>query len=170
MKWVFLGESGENNHNHSSPLMPPENPVESLFAGTYARSLDAKHRVAVPSAWVRDEGTEFFVIPHPEEGYLMLMPPGEFHSTEQRILGSSASPQEKRQAIRQFFSAAHRVVSDKQGRILLQENHAAAADLSGEIVFIGAGRRFEIWSKDRHEAANTKNTEIYRRVAVEIGL
>lgn len=150
--------------------MPSEITLEALFAGTYARSIDAKHRAAVPSAWVRDEGAEFFVIPHPEEGYLMVMPPGEFHSTEQRILGSSASPQEKRQAIRQFFSAAHRVVSDKQGRILLPENHATAADLNGEIVFVGAGRRFEIWSKSRHEAANTANTEIYRRVAVEIGL
>lgn len=150
--------------------MPPENPVEALFAGTYTRTIDAKHRASVPSAWVRDEGAEFFVIPHPEEGYLMVMPPGEFHSTEQRILGSSASPQEKRQAIRQFFSAAHRVVSDKQGRILIPDNHAAAAALDGEIVFVGAGRRFEIWSKERHDTATAANTEIYRRVAVEIGL
>ncbi len=150
--------------------MPPENPVEALFAGTYTRTSDAKHRASVPSAWVRDEGAEFFVIPHPEEGYLMVMPPGEFHSTEQRILGSSASPQEKRQAIRQFFSAAHRVVSDKQGRILIPDNHAASAALDGEIVFVGAGRRFEIWSKERHDTATAANTEIYRRVAVEIGL
>lgn len=150
--------------------MSTVNPVEALFAGTYARTIDAKHRAAVPSAWVRDEGSEFFVIPHPEEGYLMVMPSGEFHSTEQRILASTASPQEKRQAIRQFFSAAHRVVSDKQGRILIPDNHAAAAGLDGEIVFVGAGRRFEIWSKDRHDAANAANAEIYRRVAVEIGL
>lgn len=113
---------------------------------------------------------EFFVIPHPDEGYLMVMPPEEFHSTEQRILASGATPQEKRKAIRHFFGAAHKVVTDKQGRLLIPDSHAAAAALNGDVVFIGAGRRFEIWSKARHEAAGTANEEVYRKVAVEIGL
>ena len=100
----------------------------------------------------------------------MVMPQEEFHSTEQRIQGSNATAQEKRQAIRQFFSAAHKVATDKQVRILIPDSHAAAADLSGEIVFIGAGRRFELWSKERHAAASSANDEIYKRVAVDIGL
>jgi len=150
--------------------MPQETPLAPLYAGTYERALDAKKRAAVPSAWIKGEESEFFVIPHPQEGYLMVMPPEEFHSTEQRILNSNASPQEKRQAIRQFFSAAHKVSPDKQGRILVPDGHAVAADLTGDIVFIGAGRRFEIWSKERHTTTSAANAAVYERVAVEIGL
>jgi MraZ protein len=148
--------------------MPQEPTAPPFYSGTFERAIDAKNR-AVPSAWVKGEGAEFFVIPHPQEGYLMVMPQEEFHSTEQRIQNSNATAQEKRQAIRQFFSAAHKVSTDKQGRILIPDSHAAAAALSGEIVFIGAGRRFSWWSKS-HAAATAVNDEIYKRVAVDIGL
>lgn len=150
--------------------MPQPEPSEPVFSGTYERSLDAKNRASVPSAWAKGDGCEFFVIPHPQDGYLMVMPPGEFHATEQRILGSAVSAQEKRHAIRLFFSNAHRVSTDKQGRVLLPDQHVAGAELQGEIVFVGAGRRFEIWSKRRHESNTAENTAAYQRVAVEIGL
>ena len=42
--------------------------------------------------------------------------------------------------------------------------------LSHVVVIVGAGRRFEIWSKERHESDVSANTGIYQRVAVEIGL
>ncbi len=141
-----------------------------FYSGTYERALDAKKRVAVPSSWIQGEAADFFVIPHPSDGYLMVMPPEEFNSTEQRIMNSSASGQEKRQAIRRFFSEAHKVTTDKQGRILVPDAHAARADLSSEVVFVGGGRRFEIWSKARHASDVQANTEVYQRVAVEIGL
>lgn len=150
--------------------MSSEPPVVPFYSGTYERAIDAKNRVAVPSSWVKDSDVDFYVIPHPQDGYLMVMPPEEFHSTEQRIMASGASAQEKRQAIRRFFSEAHKVSTDKQGRILVPESHAVAADLKADIVFVGAGRRFEIWSKQRHEADVSANTGIYQRVAVEIGL
>ena len=150
--------------------MSSQPPAVPFYSGTYERAIDAKNRAAVPSAWIKGSEAEFYVIPHPQDGYLMVMPPEEFHSTEQRIMSSGASAQEKRQAIRRFFSEAHKVSTDKQGRILVPETHAASADLKAEIVFVGAGRRFEIWSKQRHQADVDANTGIYQRVAVEIGL
>ena len=95
---------------------------------------------------------------------------GQDNQVGQRIMASGATAQEKRQAIRRFFSEAHKVTTDKQGRILVPETHAAAADLKAEVVIVGAGRRFEIWSKERHESDVSANTGIYQRVAVEIGL
>jgi MraZ protein len=156
--------------NEPKELMPTEPPAVPFYSGTYERAIDAKKRAAVPSAWIKGSESEFYVIPHPQDGYLMVMPPEEFHSTEQRIMASGATAQEKRQAIRRFFSEAHKVTTDKQGRVLIPDTHAAAADLKAEIVIVGAGRRFEIWSKQRHEADVSANTGIYQRVAVEIGL
>lgn len=143
---------------------------ETRYSGTYERSIDAKKRVAIPSPWIGGEGDEFHVIPHPNEGYLMVMPPVEFDRWEQRIQDSEMSPTDKRRATREFYSNAHRVVSDKQGRILLPDTHCAAAGLNGEVIFVGARSRFEIWAKDRRQATSAENTAIYQRVADAIGL
>ena len=141
-----------------------------LYSGTYERSLDAKKRVAVPSDWVSGEGEVFFVIPHPREGYLMVMPHREFDRWEQKIQESGATPGEKRQAIRDFYGTARTVTADKQGRILLPDAHCTAAALKSEVVFVGSKSRFEIWAKDRFESALPANTEVFKRVADMIGL
>jgi MraZ protein len=66
--------------------------AKTLYSGTFERSMDAKKRVAVPAPWLTsEEGEIFYVIPHPSEGYLMVMPPSEFDRWEQRIQESAAS-------------------------------------------------------------------------------
>ena len=144
----------------------------TLFSGTFERSMDAKKRVAVPASWLsKDEGEIFHVIPHPSEGYLMVMPPEEFGRQEELFQSSpNASKGEKRQAIRKFYGEAHTTTTDRQGRILLTEKHCERAGLAGEIVFVGGRSRFEIWSKDRHAAAEASQTDAYKRVAEDIGL
>ncbi len=143
----------------------------TLFSGTFERSVDAKKRVAVPASWLSLEEAEVFhVVPHPSEGYLMMMPTPEFDRWEQRIQDSDLSPAEKRMAIRKFYSEAHSATTDKQGRILLTEKHCERAGLTTEAVFIGARSRFEIWSKERYAAADASGSEAYQRVADAIGL
>jgi MraZ protein len=143
----------------------------TLFSGTFERSMDAKKRVAVPASWLsREEGELLHVIPHPTEGYLMVMPPAEFDRWEQRINESGVSPAEKRMAIRKFYSEAHSVTTDKQGRIVLNEKHCERAGITGEIMFVGGRSRFEIWSRDRYLAAETGQNAAYQRVAEAIGL
>ena len=79
--------------NEPKELMPTEPPAVPFYSGTYERAIDAKKRAAVPSAWIKGSESEFYVIPHPQDGYLMVMPPEEFHSTEQRIMASGATAQ-----------------------------------------------------------------------------
>lgn len=151
--------------------MGQEPTPSALYAGTFERSLDAKKRVAIPAGWVSGEGEEFHVVPHPKEGYLMVMGREELSRWEQRIQDSPAlTPAKKREAIRMFFGAAHAVTADKQGRILLPEKHCESAGLGGEVVFIGARSRFEIWSRDRYEAAASSSLAIYQEAAEAIGL
>jgi MraZ protein len=104
--------------------------AKTLYSGTFERSMDAKKRVAVPAPWLtRDEGETFHIIPHPAEGYLMVMPAAEFDRWEHRIQESQATPAEKRMAIRKFYSEAHTATTDRQGRILLSEKHCDRAGL-----------------------------------------
>ncbi len=143
----------------------------TLYSGTFERSMDAKKRVAVPASWLsQGEGEVFHVIPHPTEGYLMVMPPAEFDRWEQRFQDAPLSAAEKRMAIRQFYSEAHAVTTDKQGRVVLNEKHCERAGLTGEIVFVGGRSRFEIWSASRHAEAQAGQADTYKRVADAIGL
>ena len=145
--------------------------AKTLYSGTFERSMDAKKRVAVPALWLtRQEGEIFYVIPHPSEGYLMVMPPSEFDRWEQRIQESVASATEKRMAIRKFYSEAHTTTTDKQGRILLSDKHCDRAGITNEVIFAGGRSRFEIWSKPRYSDVAVGQSDVYRRVADTIGL
>jgi MraZ protein len=145
--------------------------AKTLYSGTFERSMDAKKRVAVPAPWLtREEGEIFYVIPHPSEGYLMVMPPSEFDRWEQRIQESAASATEKRMAIRKFYSEAHTTTTDKQGRILLSEKHCDRGGITNEVIFAGGRSRFEIWSKRRYTDVDVGQSDAYRRVADTIGL
>jgi len=133
--------------------------------------MDAKKRVAVPSGWLetgRDE--PFYVIPHPSKDFLMIMRPTEFVATEQRFEASSLPPDKKRKAIRQFYSAAHQVSTDGQGRIVIPEEHCAEVKLSGPVVFVGSRSRFEIWNKERYEQVFAADAADFLEAADAIGL
>ena len=145
--------------------------AKTLYSGTFERSMDAKKRVAIPASWLsKDDGEIFHIIPHPADGYLMVMPPAEFDRWEQRIQESQATAAEKRMAIRKFYSEAHTVTTDRQGRVLLSEKHCDRAGLAGEVVFAGGRSRFEIWSRERYTAVDAGHSDAYKRVAGVIGL
>jgi MraZ protein len=150
--------------------MGQEPTSETLYAGTFERSLDAKKRVSIPSAWVAGEGEVFHVVPHPD-GYLMVMGRDELARWEKKFQESTTlSAVQKRIAIRKFYGDAHAVTTDKQGRILLPDKHCAKAGLTGEVVFIGAQSRIEIWSAERYEATAGDNASTFQIAAEAVGL
>lgn len=133
--------------------------------------MDAKNRVTVPAKWLAQEDEEFQVAPDPNSRFLMVMPPGEFARVESRIMEADRlSLAERRSAVRQFYSSAQAVATDKQGRVLLPENHCQQVGLAGELIMVGTKDRFEIWSKARWEETTRRDVPVYQRVAEEIGL
>ena len=150
--------------------MGQESTKATIYAGTFPRSLDAKKRVAIPSAWITGEGDEFHVAPHPRERMLMIMREEELGKWEQKFQESRLAPQEKRRAIRAFYASARAVSADKQGRILLPESHCEWAQLDGEVVFLGSPGRIEIWSVENHQANEAANRSALQAAAEESGL
>lgn len=150
--------------------MARESTSEAIYAGTFERSMDAKNRVTIPSEWLREEGAAFHTIPSANGEFLVVMPPAEFDEIEGRIQASEAPAMEKRVAIRQFYGAARLVTTDKQGRILLPDEHCKRTGLGGEVVMLGSRSRFEIWSTARWSKAASEEAPIYQKVADMIGL
>lgn len=144
-----------------------------IFSGKFERSMDAKKRVTVPAAWLSPgESQEFFslVNPNPEERYLMVMPPEEFRSVQQKVEASDLPAQKKRIFMRHFSSNARTISVDKQGRILLPEQQCADAGLKDEVTLVGTMNRFEIWNPNRWNQTAEEESVDYQDVADSIGL
>ncbi len=150
--------------------MQRESTSGPIYAGAFERSMDAKNRVTIPSEWLREEGFGFHTIPSAHDEFLVVMPPAEFDQIEARIQASDAPAMEKRQAIRQFYGSARAVTTDKQGRILLPEEHCKRTGLSGDVVMVGSRSRFEIWSAARWTEATQAEAPVYQKLADMIGL
>lgn len=100
----------------------------------------------------------------------MVMPPEEFQRTRQMIQEASVPPAQKNWMNRKFFGDSRQVTADKQGRVLLPEDQCKAKKLKGEIVFVGTGSRFEIWSKASYEKASAHDAATYQQMAEAVGL
>lgn len=132
--------------------------------------MDAKNRVTVPSAWLGGGENEFHAIPSAHAEFLIVMPPAEFAEVEGQIQASDVPPMEKRKAIRQFYGAARSLSTDKQGRVLVPDEHCKQVNLGSDVVLVGTKSRFEIWSTEAWAKATEDETPIYQRVADSIGL
>ncbi len=145
--------------------------TNTLYAGTFERSMDAKKRVAVPASWlVSGRGEEFQCVPPPEKGYLMVMPHAEFERWEQRIMESGHAGTEEADRDPAFLREQPPGDGGQAGPYFAPGDALRAGGADGEIVFIGSKSRFEIWSKDRFQHAQADEEAIYREVAEAIGL
>ena len=143
----------------------------TVYAGEFRHTVDAKHRVTIPSRWRAEEGEEFFAVPDPAGSFLMILPPREFDRVKTDLeANTTVSPADRRKFIRRFYALAQLVSVDKQGRVLLPEDCCRRLGLEGEVVLIGSHSRMEIWNPQRWAAATADEDEVFRRVAGEVGL
>lgn len=152
--------------------MPKAAPAPVVYAGEFRHAVDAKHRVTIPSRWRSgDDEEEFFAVPDPAGNFLMVLPPREFDRVKADVeANASISPADRRKFIRRFYALAQLLCVDKQGRVLLPEEHCRRLGLEGEVVLIGTHSRIEIWNSQRWAAATADEDEVFRRVAGEVGL
>lgn len=52
---------------------------------------------------------------------------------------------------RQFTAGVEEVDLDASGRVLLQKKHLEAIDVTTDVLFVGVGNYFEVWSKANFE-------------------
>jgi MraZ protein len=147
-------------------------PTPVVYAGEFRHAVDNKHRVTIPSRWRSgDAGEEFFAVPDGTGSFLMVMPPLEFERVKGSVEADPAIlPADRRKFIRRFYSLAQIVSVDKQGRVLLPEDHCRRLGLEGDVVLIGSHNRMEIWNQERRAAATADEDDTFRRVAEQVGL
>ncbi|MBM7050766.1 division/cell wall cluster transcriptional repressor MraZ [Rothia sp. ZJ1223] len=115
-----------------------------MFLGTYHPRLDAKGRLVLPAKF-REKFEQGLVLTRGQERCLYVFTLEEFERIHSQLRQSSVASKSSRDYIRVFLSGASDEVPDKQGRITIPPLLRSYALLTGELAFIGAGNRAEIW-------------------------
>ena len=122
-----------------------------MFLGTHTPKLDDKGRVILPAKF-RDELASGIVVTRGQENCLYVFSSREFELLHDKIRQAPVTSKTARDFLRLFLSGASAETPDKQNRITLPANLRQYADLSRDLVVIGAGNRVEIWDSAKWDS------------------
>lgn len=129
-----------------------------MFIGEYNHSLDTKNRIIIPAKF-REELGKNFVLTKGLDGCLYVYPKSQWEVLQKNLETLPLTNKNARAFVRFFFSGAHELELDKQGRTLIPQNLLEYGQIQKEIVSIGVSNRIEIWSKDKWEEYNNSNID-----------
>ncbi len=122
------------------------------FEGSTVQSLDAKGRIAIPSAYreaLTAAGEHSLVLTvSAYDRCLWLYPQSEWAVVKLKLLELSDFDKLARRTKQMMRGHAMPCVPDGQGRIRIPDPLREFAGLNRQITFVGQGNRFEIWDGD----------------------
>lgn len=127
------------------------------FLGNIEAKLDVKGRVFVPAAYRRSlekEGSASLFLRLDAVGKCVkLYPEGEWNKINEEFKSKlNLWDKNDLRLYRQFTAGVEQVELDASGRILLQKRHIDTIEVSTDVLFVGVGNYFEVWSKANFEA------------------
>jgi MraZ protein len=139
-----------------------------FLTGKFRRSLDEKHRVAIPKLLRVSLGEQarrpLFVAPGTDRS-LAVYPEESFARLAARLAASSPTARDVRDYSRLFFSQATSTRIDRQGRLRIPSELVEWAKLEGETVLLGIQDHLELWSPDLWEAYAAQRRDRYDQLA-----
>ncbi|MBF13550.1 MAG: cell division/cell wall cluster transcriptional repressor MraZ [Legionellales bacterium] len=125
--------------------------MQTRFRGISAVNMDSKGRIAIPVKYrnylLQERGACLVVTIDTNDKCLLLYPLPEWEEIEKQIESLPSFDQQARRIQRLLIGYATEVDMDKNGRILLSPMLRDYADLDKQLVLVGQGKRFELWSK-----------------------
>jgi MraZ protein len=116
-----------------------------MFLNQYLHSFDDKGRLTIPAKFRELPADGAFVVQGLDRN-LMVLPPPVFEIIYNRLMALSMTDPSARLLRHIILGNALQVVPDGSGRILISANLRQYAELQDEVVFVGQGDYFEIWS------------------------
>lgn len=141
-----------------------------LLTGSFRRSLDEKHRLAIPKT-LRDglggpspKEATLFIAPG-TDGSLSIYTEEGFSALGQQLAQASPTGQDVRAFSRLFYARAKAVQLDSQGRIRVPSDLVLLVSLSKEVVLLGVRDHVELWDKSRWEEYEAGKQGHYDEIA-----
>jgi MraZ protein len=142
-----------------------------MFLNQYQHSFDDKGRLTIPSKF-RELPVEGAFVVQGLDRNLMVLPPPVFQVLYDRLMAMNLTDPTARLLRRIILGNALQVVPDGVGRILLQPNLKEYAGLKENVVFVGQGDYFEIWSpelwKEQEVQVSDAGTNAQRFAALDL--
>jgi MraZ protein len=135
-----------------------------LFSGAYEHNIDTKNRLAIPSP-VRAAleemglGKKLYVAMGTRPRTLALWPEEHFKVMAQQLPRSPIPDLDQLQYEQFFFSTAHGVELDSQGRILIPDGLRDLSEIGAKVSIIGVYDHLEIWNQDEYKQFIVDNRE-----------
>jgi MraZ protein len=139
------------------------------FNGEFQHGIDDKGRLILPAKFREVLGTSC-VIAKGMERCLFVYTLSEWSSLEEKLNSLNVFNKKIRDFKRRFFSGSGECDTDKQGRILINQELRSYANLSRDVYIIGAGEHIEIWDKAAWEAYRDDLDGDYEALAEELFL
>jgi MraZ protein len=138
-----------------------------MFFGTYTPKLDDKGRLILPAKF-RDQLAGGLMVTRGQEHCLYVWPQPEVERITERLREAPVSNKATRDYVRMFSSASSDETPDKQGRITVPPKLREWANLSKDVVVIGAMNRLEIWDEAAWEAYSESQEESFAELSDEV--
>ena len=134
---------------HSGVLLLKEG-IEQMFMGQFRHTLDDKGRLTIPARY-RDLLMGGAYVTQGFDGNLIVYPVPVFQAISQRVSKLTVTDPETRNLRRMLYSSGEQVDVDRAGRILIASFLRDLAKLKSEVVVVGSGDYFELWSPEAWE-------------------
>ncbi len=139
-----------------------------LLTGAYPRTLDEKHRLAIPKilrdAMDHPQSAVMYVAPG-TDGSLALYTEEAFSRLADQLAQASPTGQEVRAFSRLFYAQAQPVEMDRQGRVRIPTELVQLAGLDKEVVLLGVRDHLELWSAHRWQEYLAEKQPHYDEIA-----
>lgn len=131
-----------------------------MFLGKFFYGLDNKYRFQIPIEFKEDLTGDIFVT----QGFdhnLLVLPEDVFRDLYKKLSGLNITDPLARLLFRLFLGAANEVKINAHGYLTIPKDLLGYAEIDNEILVIGQGDYFEIWSTERwrKQEAEIRNTE-----------
>ena len=140
------------------------------FTGEYEVKVDAKGRVRLPSALLKQigEGALNFVVNRGFEKHLMMYPSDVWEKKTTEINQLNIYNTKQRRAMRYFYRGATKISTDSAERILLPKSLVEYAGIEKEAVLFAYHEQIEIWSKGAYEEMLNSEPDNFAAIADDI--
>lgn len=119
-----------------------------MFLGHYQHTVDHKGRLTIPARFRELLAAEGAYVTRGFDHNLMVLTVPAFNQISQRVNRMSMTDPKARLLKRLIFSNAEQVEVDRAGRILIPQFLRELVGLDGEVMIVGVGDYFEIWSPE----------------------
>jgi MraZ protein len=121
----------------------------NVFLGEYQHSLDDRGRLSLPKKIRNELDSVEIVLTRGFEVCIFGYQKSTWLNQTEKQLEIPIFEEKGRNLRRYIFSGAVTVEIDKLGRVLVPANLKEYAQIENEVVVIGAGDHFEIWSESK---------------------